>query len=196
MTRSLPGYRADMGEPGAATTVLRTYHGRVEQMLERFTAESDAGPLPPHLRGKLLLELVRHEVMETLFLFPAVEDALPGTDGITGYGLRELGRLHELMVQVEAMPPEDRRFPELSHQLRTEFRRHAEDQDSGLFPRLEEEMSSAELKRLGQRLNPTAESGSTQAHPNTSEGEPPLLEPRPGLVDELRSRVIASEFAG
>lgn len=183
-----------MATPGAATTVLRTYHHRLAEMLDTFSSENGSDMLPPHMRGKLLLELVRHEIMESMHLFPAVTDVLPGADDIAGYGLAELRRIHELMEEVEAMPPEDTRFHDLATALRTEFQRHVEDQETSLFPRLEEAMSADELIRLGQRLNPTMSTGSTQAHPNTKEGDPPLLEPRPGLVNDLRTRVMASEL--
>lgn len=184
-----------MSESGSATAILRLYHRRIAEMLDRFAQQGDDPPDPPETRGKLLLEMVRHEVMETMFLYPAVLDVLPHSEGLVEYGLAELGHIHALMQAVEAMPPNDLRFADKARQLQSHVRQHAEDQETSLFPRLEDLIDDEDLRTLGTRMTPAAASGASQPHPNPSGEHGPLLKPRPGLVDELRSQVVATQLA-
>ncbi len=168
------------------TSLLSAYHRDLEWLfgaLERV----DHPERDDRIVGKLVLEMLRHFVMEERYLHPVVTQVL--SDGGTRVQEERIEREHaeEAMRMLERVDLDDQRAHELLHALRQGFERHVELQEEEVFPALERALPKDQLAALATAAAQTREIGATHSHPVIPGQRSDLLTPREGLVDRIHN---------
>lgn len=136
----------------------------------------------------VIAEIVRHEVAEEQFMYPAARSRLPEGDRIVDHELEEHAEAEEVMKDLEGLGPEHPHFEQLVKQLIEDVRHHMDEEERTLLPRLREACDEEELQDLGHKVLAAKEFAPTRPHPNAPD-EPPgnlILGPGIGFIDKIR----------
>lgn len=168
--------------------VLKQDHNEVEEMLARLTASGPQGTEHIALAGQLVIEESRHEAAEELHLWPAVRQHVPGGDELADEALRQEHEGKEVLDQLRKTAPEDHQFEELIRKFATAGREHIAFEEERVWPKLRENLSSAEQTALGQKVQDAKEKGPTRPHPHApdSPGALKTLGAVAALADKAR----------
>jgi hypothetical protein len=161
--------------------VLVADHRRVETLFaELETEQSD----PDHRRDVvdvIVAELVRHAVVEELYLYPAVRDLLPDGDQLADHELRQRADAQRTMdtLDLDAATADTTLAAVIAA-----ARAHIAEQERDLLPRLRQTCPADRLDDLGRRAEAAKRIAPTRPHPNTPVNK--LVTPGAGLVDRVR----------
>lgn len=136
----------------------------------------------------VIAEIVRHEVAEEQFMYPAARSRLPGGDRIVDHEIEEHAEAEEVMKDLEGLGPEHPHFEQLVKQMIEDVRHHMDEEERTLLPRLREACDEEELQDLGHKVLAAKEFAPTRPHPNAPD-EPPgnlILGPGIGFIDKIR----------
>jgi hypothetical protein len=154
--------------------------------------ENADGHVRSTVRG-IVVEMVRHNVYEELFLYPALR-GLPGGEEIAGSGLAEIVRLEHGLESFSVIAVEDDGFRHALVRVMQDLQAHAARQEPSLTL-LRDALGPDGLDDAGAFMVPTREAGTTHSMPAgiTYESEAPW--PAPGLVAEARQAFSAEVAA-
>ncbi len=170
--------------PETLTSLLCAYHRDLGWLFGAL-GQIDHPEREERLVGKLVLEMLRHFMIEERYLHPIVTHAF--RDGATRVREEKVERDHaeEAMRMLERVDLSDQRAEELLYALGQGFERHVEFQEEELFPALERTLSPNQLVALARAAAQTREPGASHSHPMALGGKSDLLTPREGLVDRI-----------
>lgn len=153
--------------------------------LERPAAEGDGRK---DLVDHVIAELVRHEVAEEQFMYPAARSRLADGDELADHELEEHAGAEEVMKELEGLGPEDPRFEGLVARMVEDVRHHMDEEEQHLLPRLREACDEEELQHLGYQVLAAKEFAPTRPHPHAPDTPPAnlLLGPGVGFIDKIR----------
>ncbi|MGI5215207.1 hemerythrin domain-containing protein [Plantactinospora sp. CA-290183] len=139
----------------------------------------------------LTATVARHLSGEEQYLYPTVREALPDGAALADREIAADSELLRTLRELGGTAPEEPGFARLVAELTGGLRRHAETASKEIFPALREVASTAELIRLGNRVEIAEEAAPTRPHPGTP-ATPPwnrVVEPALGVVDKVRDAV-------
>jgi hemerythrin superfamily protein len=153
--------------------------------LERRAGEADGRK---DLVDHVIAELVRHEVAEEQFMYPAARAKLEGGDELVDHEIEEHAEAEEVMKRLEGLGPEDPDFEELVARMIEDVRHHMGEEEEHLLPRLREACDEEELQHLGYKVLAAKEFAPTRPHPHAPDTPPAnlILGPGVGFIDKIR----------
>jgi iron-sulfur cluster repair protein YtfE (RIC family) len=164
-------------------------HEQVRALFERVA--SATGKRREDAFDKLRAELIRHEVAEEQIVRPLTRRFVPNGKRTADARVKEEGEAEKVLKKMEkvefASPQWERDFERLWNKVL----QHAEKEETVEFPRLEEAVDPAELRRRGQMFQTAKKVAPTHPHPATP--NTPLAHMTVGqvaaLVDRARDAV-------
>ncbi|MER6978163.1 hemerythrin domain-containing protein [Streptomyces carpinensis] len=177
-----------MGHGGDVIQELTTDHREVEEIFARMEALPSGDPQRKELADQVTIELVRHSVAEEMYLYPAVRQFLANGDAIADKEIGDHNRAERTMKDLEGCEAGDPQFDQLITKLMSEIRAHVTDEESNLFPQLQQAAGTDDLNELGEKVRIAKKTAPTRPHPAAPSTPPAnkLLAPGAGLVDRIR----------
>lgn len=182
-----PGAPSTPGGVPDVVDVLMADHRQIEELLTELESGSGTVEYRRRLADVAIAEIVRHDVAEQEYLYPAVRHVLPD-GGATDSRIADQAEAEEIMKQLERVAATEPAFDRLVADLATRVRLHVLDEETDLLPRLRRSAAPAELRRLAVLVEMAERSAPTRPHPGAPH-RPPwnlLLTPGAGLVDRVR----------
>nr|WP_204264663.1 hemerythrin domain-containing protein [Geodermatophilus normandii] len=142
-----------------------------------------------------------HAFAEETVLWPVIRRVLPDGDELTRQVETEHQEVNELVAALEEGGPDHPERPARLARLVEVLREDVRDEEDVLFPRLQERLDPAELRRLGRRWELMRRISPTRPHPTVSRRPPgnalsglplSLLDRSRDAVDHLARRAPAS----
>jgi hemerythrin superfamily protein len=161
MTQSTTGARLD------AVELLTSQHRQVEQLWSRV---SERGASGPDQQGELVAQIVKllsqHDAVETKLLYPAVRE-VPGGDALADHSLDEHQEVRECLKDVDRGDPNDPATISRLGECVAAVKRHVEEEEGAIFPKLRDAMTQEQLYDLGADMTLAMEKAPTHPHPTT-----------------------------
>lgn len=172
-------------------------HQTIERLFKRMEhalASEDPRAAAAALRD-VIRELSIHAAIEEQFLYPAMRRAAPPEEVL--YAVEEHHAVKVTLTELQATPPADPRFGTKARLLIENVRRHVEEEERELLPRLEKTLTPDQQRELGIALSNAKLLSPTRPHPGAPETPPGnlLVGPAFGLVDHLRDALRDGVFA-
>jgi iron-sulfur cluster repair protein YtfE (RIC family) len=141
------------------------------------------------LFGRLVGELVRHEVAEEEILRP-VSRKVAGEE-IAKARIQEESEAEELLKEMEKLDPASAEFEQKFGKLRTEVERHASAEETEEFPKIEQGESKERLEQLARAYAAAKMTAPTHPHPSTPNTTAAnlLIGPFASVMDRSRDAV-------
>jgi len=170
-------------------------HREVEEVFKQIE-QNDAPPQRRDLVEHVIAELVRHSVAEEEYLYPTARRVLPDGDKLANDKLREHSDAEWVMKRIEKTHSEDRQFDELVAKLIEDVRRHVQDEERDLLPRLRAACDETNLRKLGEKFEHSKALAPTRPHPSAPNRPPmnKILAPGEGLIDRLRDALTGRKI--
>ncbi|HEY8544233.1 MAG TPA: hemerythrin domain-containing protein [Acidimicrobiales bacterium] len=139
--------------PVDPTAVLRADHRQVERLLQQI-ADSEPVARPP-LVEELTTALEAHMELEERLLYPVVADELGREEEMEGESEHELARIG--LAKVVELSPDGPGFMAALDMLKAGISHHVEDEETEMFPELNEQLDAARLEQLDAELTAARE---------------------------------------
>lgn len=166
-------------------TVLTEDHYEIRQLFTDFEHLSNGETLRLRLAEQLILEMVRHLIVEECYLYPLIVDRLPDGAAQAEAALAEHRRIEQELQRLDRDLPEEEVSRRLCGML-PDVRNHTLEEEEKLFPQVARVVSEEELVELG-RL--ATESKAKSPSRLSAQDRPPLqtlLASGAGLIERLR----------
>ena len=177
---------AAAGPPHDVLDVLVQEHLDVGELLNRLRL-ADVGDRRD-LADRLIAHLVRHSVVEEMFVYPTAANYLVEGDELVAHDLAEHEQLEGMLRELEGLAAGDERFLGVVLDLQTSLAQHFADEEAQQFAQLRFAVPADELVRLRKGLERSERLAATGAHPGSPAGE--LLRAwvggGVGMVDRVR----------
>ena len=162
-------------------------HREVDELLAKLQGEMAPEDRQATME-QVIAELVRHAIAEESYLYPAVEDRVPGGKQIADKERADHQQVEELLKELEGEDPHAPESRPKLTQLITSLRAHIADEENNLFPALRSVYTQQELRDLGDKVRTAKAAAPTRPHPSAPRGEMArkTLGPMVGLVDRTR----------
>jgi hemerythrin superfamily protein len=188
----------ELGGPGSVLVRQREDHVELDRLLHEL--EGSTGRAQEEVLTRIDRLVFSHAFAEETVLWPVVRRVLPDGDAITRQVEIEHQEVNELVAALEEggldSPERPARLARLVEVLREDVR----DEEDVMFPRLQERLDPAELRRLGRRWEVMRRVSPTRPHPTVSRRPPgnalsglplSLLDRSRDVVDSLVRRMPA-----
>lgn len=170
--------------------VLHDDHRGIEEMFVRLDDGASAVPDLDRRRtvDALVVDLVRHGVVEERYLYPTIRRVLPDGAQLAEQGIDDHDEVERGLKRLEGLATVDPEFDFVLVKLSAEVRHHMLIEEVDLFPRLRMAADPVELRDLGRRARQLKRVAPTHPHPGAPHRPPVsrLVDPAIGLVDRLR----------
>lgn len=171
MPRSIANQTVDeLGGAGSVLVRQRRDHVDLDRLLEQLAGA--AGAAQEELLQRINRLVFPHAFAEETVLWPVFRRVLPDGDALTLRIEREHQEVDELVAALEQggldHPERAGRLARLTEVLREDVR----DEEDVLFPRVQEALGPAELRRLGRQWAVARRVSPTRAHPTVSRRPP------------------------
>lgn len=180
-----------------AHDIIDLIHEDHQQVRELF---SRIETTPPGERADLfqtiVYELARHEAAEETIVHPTLRDQVPGGESIASEVLEEESEAEQLLADMDEMDPESDEFLAAFRRLRDDVLEHAEHEEREEHPKLRAQLSTDQLRQMGEGFEKLKESAPTRPHPRTPQ-TPEIraaVGPIVGVFDRMRDK--AREIIG
>jgi hemerythrin superfamily protein len=190
---------AELGGSGSVLVRQRRDHVELDRLLHEL--EGSTGRAQEEVLTRIDRLVFSHAFAEETVLWPVVRRVLPDGDAITRQVEIEHQEVNELVAALEEggldSPERPARLARLVEVLREDVR----DEEDVMFPRLQERLDPAELRRLGRRWELVRRISPTRPHPTVSRRPPgnalsglplSLLDRSRDVVDAVVRRAPAS----
>jgi hemerythrin superfamily protein len=185
---------------GGAGSVL------VRQRLDRLLQELDGstGRAQEDVLRRIDRLVFSHAFAEETVLWPVLRRVLPDGEELTLRVEEEHQEVNELVAELERTPSGPLRAERVARLVEV-LREDVRDEEDVLFPRLQEKVDAAELRRLGVTWEVARRFAPTRPHPTVSRRPPgnalsglplSLLDRSRDLLDATVSRVPAAAVVG
>jgi hypothetical protein len=186
--------QSDLGGRLSMLTLQRRDHIRLDDLL-RGLADASAPEQP-----RMLLDVYRlvfpHAFAEESVLWPAIRRVVPTGDQLTLQVEREHQQINELVSLFETMEPDNPDRQQVLDEVVALLRQDVSDEENELLPRLQAQLSRAQLRWLGVSWEMVRRIAPTRPHPSVSRRPPgDVLAALPlTLIDRCRDAVDARRF--
>lgn len=162
--------------PAPASRVVASLLGDhlwVEGLFQRFEATAAHETQRRHeLVQSMIRALGVHALIEEEVVYPVMASALPDGQREWTEALEEQQRQKELLARLERMRPTDPAYEDTVRRLIEETRAHVLEEETDLFPRLEEAVSPAQLTAMAVALETARLLAPTHPHPRAPNRPP------------------------
>ena len=135
-----------------ATEILHDDHQALSKLLTGLATAKRAATRTRLLAG-LRRALDVHAAVEEKLFYPVLRSVVDGQGhALVKEALEEREEVKGLLAQLAALDPRGEEFPLVSRILRQAVEDHVEEQESRMFPLLEEHLSDERLESLGRRI--------------------------------------------
>ncbi|MGY1601127.1 hemerythrin domain-containing protein [Geodermatophilus sp. SYSU D00815] len=192
MPRSLAGQTVEeLGGPGSVLARQRADHEELDRLLHELDGTSGTAQEAVLTRVDRLV--FSHAFAEETVIWPVVRRVLPDGDELTLRIEEEHQEVNELVSALERDGLDDPRRPQRLARLVEVLREDVRDEEDVLLPRLQEQLSADELRRIGRQWELVRRISPTRPHPTVSRRPPgnALSALPPSLLDRTRDLVDA-----
>ncbi|MGY1736306.1 hemerythrin domain-containing protein [Geodermatophilus sp. SYSU D00684] len=199
MPRSIADQTDDeLGGPGSVLVRQREDHVELDRLLHEL--DGTTGRAQEEVLTRIDRLVFSHAFAEETVLWPVIRRVLPDGDALTRRIETEHQEVNELVAALEEGGPDHAERPARLARLVEVLREDVRDEEDLLFPRLQERLDPAELRRLGRRWELMRRISPTRAHPTVSRRPPgnalsglplSLLDRSRDVVDTLVRRAPA-----
>jgi hemerythrin superfamily protein len=173
-----------------ATALLRQQHEQVKSMFRQLLDAS--GEQRQELFDCLRATLAAHETAEEMVVYPKARKA--GADAIVDRRIKEEDEAKAALAELEKLDASARDDKTFDSQLRAfheNVLRHAEAEETELFPLLEQHYDAAELAKMADQIRTAEQMAPTHAHPHgpSSAVGNMLVGPFAAMVDKVRDKL-------
>jgi hemerythrin superfamily protein len=181
----------ELGGTGSVLVRQRRDHIELDRLLHDL--DGATGAAQEEVLARIDRLVFSHAFAEEAVLWPVLRRVLPDGEELTLQVEQEHQEVNELVSALEADGPDDPRRPQRLQRLTEVLREDVRDEEDVLFPRLQERVDEAELRRLGRAWAVTRRLAPTRAHPTVSRRPPGnALSALPlSLLDRTRDAVDA-----
>jgi hemerythrin superfamily protein len=204
MFRSIATQTLDeLGGPRSVLARQRRDHVQLDRLLHRL--EATTGTTQEEVLQRIDRLVFSHAFAEETVLWPVLRRVLPDGDALTQRVEEEHQEVNELVTALERDGVDDPRRPQRLARLVEVLREDVRDEEDVLLPRLQEQLSHEELRRLGARWELMRRISPTRPHPTVSRRPPgnalsglplSLLDRTRDVVDDGVRRLPAVAPAG
>ncbi|SNR82857.1 Hemerythrin superfamily protein [Geodermatophilus saharensis] len=193
----------ELGGPGSVLVRQRADHVELDRLLHEL--QGTAGRAQEEVLTRIDRLVFSHAFAEETVIWPVVRRVLPDGEEVTLRIEEEHQEVNELVAALEAGGPDDPQRPARLARLVEVLREDVRDEEDVLFPRLQERLDAAELRRLGRQWALVRRVSPTRPHPTVSRRPPgnalsglplSLLDRSRDVVDAVVRRVPAVAPAG
>jgi hemerythrin superfamily protein len=160
----------ELGGPGSVLVRQRRDHEELDRLLHEL--DGATGPAQEEVLTRIDRLVFSHAFAEETVLWPVLRRVLPDGEALTLRVEQEHQEVNELVTALERdgldSPRRGDRLARLVEVLREDVR----DEEDLLFPRLQEKVDAAELRRLGRRWEIMRRLSPTRPHPTVSRRPP------------------------
>lgn len=128
-----------------AIDLLTEDHRRIEHLFAKYEELGERGVL-----DRICRELTTHSLVEERLLYPLVRERLPDGPVLAEAGVTDHDAVKALIAEAEDTT--EAALPELVDELRLSVRRHVEEEERLVLPRLREAIDIEDLDHLGTRI--------------------------------------------
>ena len=173
-----------------ATELLHEDHETVDRLLEELITGNTGSKNRAEMASEVVRELSIHAAIEEQLLYPLVRKTFSAHEPEVMEDLEEHHVVKVLASEIEGLDADDPRLVAKAKVLAENVRHHVEEEESQLFPLLEQELTTDELDELGDELARARTLAPTRAHPHGPD-EPPanLVNLAAGVLDRIRDRI-------
>jgi hemerythrin-like domain-containing protein len=171
---------------------LVTDHREALQLLGRIASSTDVDERR-ELADTVISEVVRHSVVEEMYVYPAMREYLPDGEQAVKHDTEEHQELEQVMKQLEGVQAAEPRFDALIQEMTDKLRHHAQDEETEQFPQLRERVPRNELIKLREKVDSAKKLAPTRPHPGAPHSElfHKIVGPGVGMVDRLRDKLTS-----
>ena len=168
-----------------AIELLKADHDRVESLFEKFKEDETGshGPLFKQINGEL--ETHTH-IEETIFYPAAMKSGKADLKKIIREGLEEHAQVKALLAELSEMTARSKQFNAKLKVVVEDVEHHVEEEEGEMFPLCEDQMSDAQLEKLG------AEMEAEKKRFQKANGIKPAPEPKPKGIGAMVGRAVAA----
>jgi hemerythrin superfamily protein len=181
----------ELGGPGSVLVRQRDDHVALDRLLHEL--DGTTGRDQERVLRRIDRLVFSHAFAEETVLWPVLRRVLPDGEALTLRVEEEHQEVNELVSTLETGGPDDPGRAELLSRLVAVLREDVRDEEDVLFPRLQERLDPAALRRLGRQWEVARRVSPTRPHPTVSRRPPgnalsglPLT-----LLDRIRDLVDA-----
>ena len=178
------------GQARDVVDILSSDHREMVDLLGQIEHTSDPGRRRD-LADTVIAEVMRHAVAEEMYVYPAIEEHVPGGTEQVEHDKQEHAEIVQLMKRMENTDASDPAFVEMVRQLEAMLRHHANDEESEQFPQLRAHIPGERLIRLGEQVQTAKKLAPTRPHPSAPHSElfHKTIGPGVGMIDRLRDKL-------
>jgi hemerythrin superfamily protein len=171
MSRSIAHQTVEeLGGPGSVLVRQRNDHVELDRLLDEL--DGTTGATQERVLRRIDRLVFSHAFAEETVLWPVVRRVLPDGEAITLRVEEEHQEVNELVSTLETTGHDDPRRAELLSRLVEVLREDVRDEEDVMFPRLQERLDGAELRRLGRQWELVRRISPTRPHPTVSRRPP------------------------
>jgi hemerythrin superfamily protein len=161
---------AELGGPGSVLVRQRRDHVALDRLLQEL--EGRQGVAQEEVLNRIDRLVFSHAFAEEAVIWPVLRRVLPDGEQLTLRVEEEHQEVNELVAALERGGLEDPRRPERLARLVEVLREDVRDEEDVLFPRLQERVDAAELRRIGRAWETTRRVAPTRPHPTVARRPP------------------------
>jgi hemerythrin superfamily protein len=171
VSRSIARQSVDeLGGPHSVLVHQRADHVELDRLLQEL--DGATGRAQEEVLQRIDRLVFSHAFAEETVLWPVLRRVLPDGDALTLQVEKEHQEVNELVSALEADGLDDPRRGTRLARLAEVLRDDVRDEEDVLFPRLQEAVGVAELRRLGRRWQLVRRLSPTRPHPTVSRRPP------------------------
>jgi hemerythrin superfamily protein len=160
----------ELGGPGSVLARQRRDHVRLARLLDQL--DGTTGPAQEDVLHRINRLVFAHAFAEETVLWPVLRRTLPDGDALTLRVEKEHQEVNELVTALERDGLDHEERPARLARLTEVLREDVRDEEDVLFPRLQEALDPAELRRLGWQWEVARRVSPTRPHPTVSRRPP------------------------
>jgi hemerythrin-like domain-containing protein len=130
--------------------VLVSEHRTLEGLLADVETTSDR-TLRLEVLEVAIASLKEHAAKEERFLYPVTRAQVPSGDALADHELREHADADRIIDRIRGLEDTDPEFDPLVTAMMTDVRRHVQEEETEIFPRLRSACPAETLRELGQK---------------------------------------------
>ena len=160
----------ELGGPGSVLVRQRRDHVELDRLLQEL--DGATGRAQEDVLRRIDRLVFPHAFAEETVLWPVIRRTQPDGDDLTLRNEKEHQEVNELVSALERDGLDDPRRPARLARLVEVLREDVRDEEDLLLPRLQEQLTPAELTRLGRRWEVARRLSPTRPHPTVSRRPP------------------------
>jgi hemerythrin superfamily protein len=160
----------ELGGRGSVLVRQRDDHVQLDRLLHEL--EGSTGRAQEEVLTRIDRLVFSHAFAEETVLWPVIRRVLPDGDELTRRIETEHQEVNELGAELESLAHDDPRRAQRLARFVEVLQEDVRDEEDVVFPRLQERLDPAELRRLGRRWEVARRVSPTRPHPTVSRRPP------------------------